>query len=129
MIQRFIELGEGYSDFYELLEIAKANQHRIAHMLQFNTVKNGRAVCSLAVVLHPTNTGNFQPLYICREGITIFQDKKSKRIQQFEETAKELNKEVIIFAVKPSNTFAEAELYYNHLIGILRMNRIIPPMQ
>lgn len=26
MIQRFIELGEGYSDLYELLEIAKSNQ-------------------------------------------------------------------------------------------------------
>ncbi len=40
MIQRFIELGEGYSDLYELLEIAKANQERITHMLQFETIKN-----------------------------------------------------------------------------------------
>ena len=39
MIQRFIELGEGYSDLYELLEIAKTNQERITHMLQFETIK------------------------------------------------------------------------------------------
>ncbi|GAA3323027.1 hypothetical protein GCM10020331_045250 [Ectobacillus funiculus] len=39
MIQRFIELGEGYSDLYELLEIAKANRHRLAHMLAFHTTK------------------------------------------------------------------------------------------
>ncbi len=42
MIQRFIELGEGYSDLYELLEIAKTNQERIAHMLQFETIKNDK---------------------------------------------------------------------------------------
>jgi hypothetical protein len=129
MIQRFIELGEGYSDLYELLEIAKANQHRLAHMLQFNTIKNNREVCSLAVVLHPTKPGDFQPIYICREGITILHDKKSKRIELFENTAKQLDKEVITFTVKPSDTFAETELYYNHLIGILRMNKFIPPMQ
>lgn len=45
MIQRFIELGEGYSDLYELLEIAKTNQERIAHMLQFETNKKRIKKC------------------------------------------------------------------------------------
>lgn len=76
MIQRFIELGEGYSDLYELLEIAKTNQERIAHMLQFETIKNDKKVCSLVVILKPTTTGDFQPLYICREGIPVFENKK-----------------------------------------------------
>lgn len=42
MIQRFIELGEGYSDLYELLEIAKTNKDRVSHMLQFETLKNDK---------------------------------------------------------------------------------------
>ncbi|MCP8970266.1 DUF7147 family protein [Ectobacillus ponti] len=129
MIQRFIELGEGYSDLYELLEQAKANRHRLAHMLVFETVKDGKAVCSAAVVLHPTATGSFQPIYICREGIPNEEGKKSKRLELFEQTAVELDKQAVAFQVKPSTTFAERELYYNHLIGILRMNRFIPPMQ
>jgi hypothetical protein len=129
MIQRFIELGEGYSDLYELVEIARANQHRLAHMLQLNTTINNKAVCSFVVVLHPTATGSFQPLYICREGITVLPDKTSKRIELFEETAAALGKEIIRFDVKPSSIFHEKELYFNHLIGILRMNRIIPPLQ
>lgn len=129
MIQRFIELGEGYSDLYELLEIAKANKHRVAHMLQFNTMKQDKAVCSLVVVLKPTETGNFQPLYICREGIPVLEDKKSKRITLFEEIAEHIGKKVVSFTVKPSSTFPENELYFNHLIGILRMNHFIPPMQ
>ncbi|HDX9576601.1 methylthioribose kinase [Bacillus cytotoxicus] len=129
MIQRFIELGEGYSDLYELLEIAKANKHRVSHMLQFNTSKNDKAVCSLVVVLQPTTVGDFQPLYICREGIPVLTDKKSKRITLFEETAEQIGKKVVSFTVKPSTTFPENELYFNHLIGILRMNNFIPPMR
>ncbi|AIY74700.1 hypothetical protein NT98_1715 [Bacillus cereus] len=88
MIQRFIELGEGYSDLYELLEIAKANQERIAHMLQFETIKNEKKVCSLVVILKPTTTGDFQPLYICREGIPVLENKKSKRVILFEENGR-----------------------------------------
>ncbi|KEK25860.1 DUF7147 family protein [Bacillus gaemokensis] len=129
MIQRFIELGEGYSDLYELLEIAKTNKDRVAHMLQFETLKNKKKVCSLVVVLKPTIIGDFQPLYICCEGIPILEDKKSKRILLFEETAAQIGKRVTSFVVKPSTTFPEKDLYFNHLIGILRMNHFIPPMQ
>lgn len=92
MIQRFIELGEGYSDLYELLEIAKANQERITHMLQFETIKNEKKVCSLVVILKPTTIGDFQPLYICREGIPMPENKKSKRVILFEEMAEKLGK-------------------------------------
>ncbi|MBC6974142.1 methylthioribose kinase [Bacillus sp. Xin] len=129
MIQRFIELGEGYSDLYELLEIAKTNKDRVSHMLQFETLKNDKKVCSLVVVLKPTTVGDFQPLYICREGIPILDDTKSKRIVLFEEMAEQIGKKVTSFTVKSSTIFPEKELYFNHLIGILRMNHFIPPMQ
>lgn len=39
LIQRFIELGEGYSDLYELIEIGKANKERITFLLALNTKK------------------------------------------------------------------------------------------
>jgi hypothetical protein len=129
LIQRFIELGEGYSDIYELLEIAKANRHRLAHMLALHTIKNGNYVTSLVVVLEPTDPGEFQPLYICREGIPNPSVKQNKRYEMFEQLAAELNKEIISMTVKPSTMFAEKELYFQHLIGILRMNRLIPPLQ
>lgn len=129
MIQRFIELGEGYSDIYELLEIAKNNQHRLAHMLAFHTKKNEKDVTTLVVVLHPTTPGDFQPLYVCREGIPNPHVTPNKRFTLFETQAQELNKEIIQIDVKPSTQFGEIHLYYQHLIGILRMNRYIPPMQ
>lgn len=49
-------------------------------------------MCSLVVILKPTTTGDFQPLYICREGIPVLENKKSKRIILFEETAEQLGK-------------------------------------
>ncbi|MDQ0215217.1 hypothetical protein J2S13_001617 [Oikeobacillus pervagus] len=129
MIQRFIELGEGYSDLYELIEITKTNQHRLFTMLAFHTVVNERPVTSLATVLEATTPGDFQPIYICREGIPHPKFKENKRFELFKNLAHSLGKKLIELEIKPSSIFAEKELYYQYLIGILRMNRYIPPMK
>jgi len=129
MIQRFIELGEGYSDIYELIELAKANRHRLSGLFAFDTIKNGQHVTSLVVVLHPTDPGDFQPLYICREGIPNPNVKPNKRYDLFAELARDLKMEIVHLEVKPSAFFAELQLYYQYLIGIMRMNRFIPPLQ
>lgn len=129
MIQRFIELGEGYSDLYELLEVAKANKHRLMHMMAFHTSVEDKQVSSLVVVLAPTNPGKFQPLYICREGIPNPKFIPNKRFDLFNQTAQELEKQVIELSVKPSTIFHEKELYYQHLIAILRLNHYIKPLE
>ena len=128
MIQRFIELGEGYSDIYELVELAKANQHRLLHMMAFHTVLNEKQVTSLAVVLQLTDPGKFQALYICREGIPNPNFTSNKRYELFQQTADELGKEIIQLSVKPSIIFHEKELYFQHLIAILRLNHYIKPL-
>lgn len=129
MIQRFIEIGEGYSDIYELIEIAKANQARLCHLMAIHTTIANKDVTSLIVVLKPTIPGNFQPLYICREGIPNPKVTPNKRFDLFAQTAVDLHKEIIQFDIKPSTMFAEKELFYQYLIGILRLNHYIPPLQ
>ncbi|WP_102347051.1 DUF7147 family protein [Bacillus sp. Marseille-P3661] len=129
MIQRFIELGEGYSDLYELIEMAKVNHKRLVHLMAFNSKINDDEVTSLAVVLQPTDPGNFQPIYICREGIPNPEKKPNKRYELFKETALMLGKEIITLKVKPSTIYPEKELYYQHLIAILRLNHYIAPLQ
>jgi hypothetical protein len=129
MIQRFIELGEGYSDIYELLELAKSNQHRLSHMMALHTEIKGKKVTSLVVVLRPTNPGDFQALYICREGISNPHVIPNKRYDLFHKTAIDLQKTIIEITVKPSTQFAETNLYYQYLIGILRLNHYIPPLK
>ncbi|MFE4811051.1 methylthioribose kinase [Peribacillus simplex] len=128
MIQRFIEIGQGYSDIYELLEVGRNQKHRVARLLAMHTTIDDKKVTSLVIVMQPTDPGKFQPLYICREGIPNPHATKNKRYELFENLAEELDRPIIEIDVKPSVLFAEIDLYYQHLIGILRMNRYLPPL-
>ncbi len=78
--------------------------------------------------MQPTTEGKFQPLYICREGIPNPNVTHNKRYELFEGLAKEVGKNIIELDVKPSTLFADTVLYYQYLIGILRMNKYLPPM-
>ncbi|MCP3761887.1 methylthioribose kinase [Domibacillus sp. A3M-37] len=124
MIQRFIELGEGYSDLYELIDIAERSNERIAHFIALHS----NEATSCAIILHPTSTGSFQPIYVCREGIPNPHKKENERFRLFEQTAASIGKPVIEMDVKPSVLFAEKTLYYQYLIGILRINHYLPPL-
>lgn len=129
MIQRFIELGEGYSDLYELLELTNANQHRLQHMLALHTKIDNKERTSLVVVLRPTDPGKFQALYICREGIPNPNFSPNKRYDLFAQTANTHNKQIHELSVKSSTIFYEKELYFQYLIGILRLNHYLLPLQ
>jgi hypothetical protein len=128
MIQRFIELGEGYSDIYELVELARTNSHRVHRLLVLKTIKNNREVLSPVVVLKPAGEGNLQPLYISREGIPA-KEPSVQRQELFEALSKEIETPIIPIEVKPSSEFNEVDLYFNYIIGILRLNNLIPPLQ
>ncbi|MDX5475319.1 MAG: methylthioribose kinase [Bacillaceae bacterium] len=129
MIQRFIELGEGYSDIYELIELARHNKDRVEHLFMLHTKKAGKEVTSFSVIMKPTKPGDFQAMYICLEGIPNPNHLPNKRHELFESVAEEIGKNIIEFDIKPSNFFAEKALFFQYLIGILRMNRFIPPLQ
>lgn len=124
MIQRFIELGEGYSDLYELIDIAERSNERIAHFIALHSDE----ITSCAIILHPTSTGSFQPIYVCREGIPNPHKKENERFRLFQQAAASVGRPVIELDVKPSVSFAEKTLYYQYLIGILRLNHYLPPL-
>ncbi len=128
MIQRFIELGEGYSDLYELLEIARSRPEKVTHFLLFKSGEVNHGSVSAAIVLKPVNPGDFQPLYICREGIP-FREKKSARQQLVEDAAHDLGLPLVELEIKPSSDFNEKVLFYQYVIGILRLHHVIPPLQ
>ncbi|MFC7372052.1 methylthioribose kinase [Fictibacillus iocasae] len=125
MIQKFIELGEGYSDLYELIELGRTSKHRISTLLCLHTKKEEREYASVIITLHPASEGKFLPLYICREGIPV----GSKRYSLFMDFAAEIEQDPIVFDVKHSSEFAEKELYFHYLTGILRLNYLLPPLQ
>ncbi|MGD6816297.1 DUF7147 family protein [Metabacillus sp. 84] len=129
MIQRFIELGEGYSDLYELLEIIKHQEERIISFILLHTEWKGKKSVSAGVIMSPADPGDFLPIYFCREGIADPREKETKRHQLFREAAEKTGKPINQFDVKPSALFHENVLYYQYLTGILRLNHILPPLK
>ncbi|PSL24561.1 hypothetical protein B0H99_12410 [Planomicrobium soli] len=126
MIQRFIELGEGYGDIFELRELISTNSHRFMHGFVFvSKDPNGKSVLSIAAAFKPTDEGNFMPIYLCREGIP----EDSKRLKIFEKAVQDLGYQPNKMEVKHSSVYAEKQFYFSHLIAILRLNHFIPPMQ
>ncbi|MEK9197661.1 methylthioribose kinase [Ureibacillus sp. 179-F W5.1 NHS] len=129
MIQQFIELGQGYGDIYELCELIKTNENRFHNAFIFISTKGDKKVASIAVALKPVGDSKFMPIYICREGIPYTPENPSKRLEIFEETLSEIGKKAIPMEIKHSSFYSETVLFYQHLIGILRMNHFIPPKQ
>ncbi|GGF11889.1 hypothetical protein GCM10010954_08190 [Halobacillus andaensis] len=128
MIQKFIELGEGYTDIYELVELGRRMPERIQNALAFYSEKSGQSAASLALIMKPTSEQKFQPIYICREGIPNPHEKPNQRFELFKNMVEGAGHHVIEYTVKPSNVFPENELYYNYLIGILRTNKRLSPL-
>ncbi|GIN15975.1 hypothetical protein J32TS2_13310 [Shouchella clausii] len=124
MIQRFIELGNGYTDFFELLELAKSNAKRAHAFLELQT-EEGRS--SLAVCFKPAGDSQFMPIYICREGFQA-NNRQNKRLAAFYALASELGFTVFKLEVKPKSAFYDIELYDQYLVGLLRFQRILPPL-
>ena len=128
MPQQFIELGEGYGDVYELLEIIKTNQERFHQAFILMSTKEEKNVTSLAVALKPVGESKFMPIYICREGIPFNEEKPSKRQIMFEESIEQLGRKAVVVEIKHSSIFSEPKLFYQYLIGIMRLHHYIPAL-
>nr|WP_301108252.1 methylthioribose kinase [Sporosarcina sp.] len=130
MQQRFIELGEGYGDIYELLELMSTNSHRLYKSYIFSSKKGSAEHLSFAVSFHPAfSDGQFMPIYICREGIKQSEEKPSKRFNLFVEKAELMNSKPVRVEVKHSSEFAEKDLFYQYITGVLRLNHLLPPLR
>ena len=128
MIQRFIELGAGFTDLYEWIEILHRNKERVTYIFAFTCTYQNQQYVSYAVALKPTEIGEFQPIYICREGI-LLKDGQSKRKDLVLTEADKLGKKIISMDVKHSSFFETTDLYYHYLIALLRLNHLLAPMK
>ncbi|WP_042471631.1 DUF7147 family protein [Bacillus ndiopicus] len=128
MIQQFIELGQGYGDVFELCELINTNKARIHRTFVFTSQKEGKTYASLAVALQPAQESKFMPIYICREGIPYNEEKPTQRLEIFKQSVQHVNQQLHYLEVKHSADFTETALFYQYLIGILRLNHYIPAM-
>ncbi|MCT6923992.1 methylthioribose kinase [Metasolibacillus sp.] len=128
MIQQFIELGQGYGDVFELCELMQTNKARIHRTFVFTSQKEGKTYASFALALQPAQESKFMPIYICREGIPYNEEKPTQRFEIFKQASEQVNQPIHYLEVKHSSSFTEPTLFYQYLIGILRLNHYIPAM-
>ena len=127
--QRFIELGQGYGDVYELCELINTNRGRLHKTFILSSETPLGHALSLAAAFEPANDSQFMPVYICREGIIQQDNDKSKRRVLFEETAEKAGSIPVYIELKNSSEFAETELFFQYATGILRINKLLPPLR
>ncbi|WP_052455814.1 DUF7147 family protein [Bhargavaea cecembensis] len=119
--QRFIELGEGYGDVFELCELIRTNRARLHRALVLEA-GNPASALSLAAAFSPAGGGHFMPIYICREGIR----EGGARHRLFLDALSDAGVSPVTVQVRPSADFGGLDQYYRHLTGVFRTNRLLP---
>ena len=129
LTQRFIELGEGFGDVYELCELITSNSHRLHKTFIFSSKTQTGQALSFAAAFEPAKESAFMPIYICREGIKQVDDIKPKRRLLFETAVEQAGSEPVFIELKNSSEFAETALFFQYVTGILRLNHLLPPLR
>ncbi len=84
--QRFIELGEGYGDVYELCELVTSNSNRFHQTFIFSSQHQSGQALSLCSCLRTSKGKRFYAhLYLQGRDYTEVDDDKPKRRLLFEE--------------------------------------------
>ncbi|PJO45261.1 DUF7147 family protein, partial [Lysinibacillus xylanilyticus] len=52
----------------------------------------------------------------------------SQRQKLFEESIKRLDRKAVVVEIKHSSIFSESKLFYQYLIGIMRLHHYIPAL-
>lgn len=128
MKQSFITLGQGYGDIFEMIELLKFNHLRIEKLLFLHTTLEETPKTSALLVMQPTPESHFQAIYTILEALPYPYPNSNKRIDLLKTCANEHHITIQEFDVKSSHHFYETDLYYQYLLGVLRLQRIIKPM-
>ncbi|TDM03926.1 DUF7147 family protein [Macrococcus carouselicus] len=128
MSQSFIELGPGYSDFFEFEELIHYNHERIRSVVALHTTLEQEPKTSILVIMNPTRQGHFQGIYSTFESLPYPYPVSNKRFDFIREWAGRYELPFLEYEIKAIHYFHERELFYNYLTGVLRLQRQLPPL-
>lgn len=122
-MQKFITMGEGYSEIFELQAFIEYNHQRVKHAM---FLYNDESPATFLLVMEPVEK-NFQAIYTIFNGIA-YNDGQGKKYQLIKSWCEDKNLSIVEFSTKSPNIFYEREQFYQYLTGILRLNNLILPM-
>lgn len=129
MKQSFIVIGQGLTDLFEFKTLIEYNHERISDILMLHTPLSKDKLSSVCIIMKPTEENHFQAIYTILEGIKYPYPDTNKKFDLINEWANEYNFKVRGLDVKSRSEFAEDDLYFTYLKGVLRLERFIPPLQ
>ncbi|PNZ79219.1 DUF7147 family protein [Mammaliicoccus stepanovicii] len=129
MKQSFIVIGQGLTDLFEFKTLIEYNHERISDILMLHTPLSKDKLSSACIIMKPTEENHFQAIYTILEGIKYPYPDTNKKFDLINEWANEYNFKVRGLDVKSRSEFAEDDLYFTYLKGVLRLERFIPPLQ
>ncbi|GEP80106.1 DUF7147 family protein [Staphylococcus carnosus] len=129
MKQSFIVLGEGLTDLFEFKTLIEYDHKRINRIVFFNSPDSKKGLSSAAIIMNPTEGNYFQAMYIMVNAFKNPHPEDNKKSEMIRTWANQYDLTLNELDVKSTDNFHDLELYFNYLIGVLRLYRWIPPLQ
>lgn len=129
MKQSFIVLGEGLTDLFEFLTIIEYNYQRIDKIIYFHTPESNLKRSSVSIVMKPTSGNHFQALYTMLNAMPYPYPNKNKKFTMINDLANQYHIKIIEVDVHPPEAYHSQDIYFQYLIGVLRLQNWIPPLQ
>lgn len=122
-MQKFIVLGHGYSEIFELKALLEYNHTRVDKAIFFH---HEDAPSTFSLVMKPVEK-DFQALYTILRGLRNGPD--GKMYEMIHNLCKEYGVEVVVMTSRDPEDFHEKELFFQYMIGVLRLNHLIPQLK
>lgn len=122
-MQKFIQIGDGYGDIFEMEALIQYNHQRIKSGIYLHT--EGRP-STFVLVMAPVR-GNFQALYTIFQGIPMT-SRNQQKYKIINESLEKYNIAKIEMTTRDPDDFYEREQYFQYMLGVLRLNNLIPPL-
>ncbi|WP_020008743.1 DUF7147 family protein [Salinicoccus albus] len=122
-MQKFITLGEGYGEIFELESLINHNYTRVEKSLFLHTDNHPS---TFLLVMKPVR-GNFQAIYTLYMGIP-YRDGEGRKYNMIRQWCEEKNIPVIELSTRNPDDFYEREQFYQYMTGVLRLNHLLRPL-
>ena len=129
MKQSFIVLGEGLTDLFEFKTLIEYDHSRINRIVFFNSHDSHKGLSSAAIIMNPTEGNYFQAMYIMVNAFPYPHPEDNKKSEMIRNWAEQYDLTLNELDVKSTDDFPDLELYFNYLVGVLRLYHWIPPLQ
>jgi hypothetical protein len=122
-MQKFITLGEGHGDIFELETLIEYNHERVDRALFLHT---DNLPSTFLLIMKPVR-GNFQAIYTIYKGIS-YKDGNGQKYELIKGWCDNKDIRLTEFTARNPEDFHERAQFYQYITGVLRLNHLLPPL-